>query len=349
MVAPDSYPCRGSEGECQFGLSGTGLTPSPATGIVCSASFRDHVTGAWHPEAPARVDAVIQGLERADLLGHCRIIPPRPASERELLRCHTPLYLQRVQEDVLAGRDQLSTGDTAIGPHSERIARLAAGGVLAAVEAVMAGRVGNAFAVVRPPGHHAGPTRGMGFCIYNNVAIAARHLQAMHGLEKVLIADWDVHHGNGTQEVFWRDPSVLFFSSHQTPLYPGTGTRLERGEGAGEGFTWNCPLPAGTSGRQLLAAWEEQLLPLVEAFAPDFVLVSAGFDSRAGDPLGDFRLHDEDFAALTQLLLGIAAEHAGGRLVSTLEGGYDLAGLASAAAAHVAALVGGADGPVTRS
>lgn len=292
---------------------------------------------------------MIQGLERADLLGHCRIIPPRPASERELLRCHSPLYLQRVQEDVLAGRDQLSTGDTAIGPHSERIARLAAGGVLAAVEAVMAGRVGNAFAVVRPPGHHAGPTRGMGFCIYNNVAIAARHLQAMHGLEKVLIADWDVHHGNGTQEVFWRDPSVLFFSSHQTPLYPGTGTRLERGEGAGEGFTWNCPLPAGTSGRQLLAAWEEQLLPLVEAFAPDFVLVSAGFDSRAGDPLGDFRLHDEDFAALTQLLLGIAAEHAGGRLVSTLEGGYDLAGLASAAAAHVAALVGGADGPVTRS
>jgi acetoin utilization deacetylase AcuC-like enzyme len=257
-----------------------------------------------------------------------------------LLRCHTPLYLRRVREDMLAGREQLSTGDTAIGLASERTARLAAGGVLAAVEAVMAGRVRNAFAVVRPPGHHAGPSRGMGFCLYNNVAIAARHLQAVHGVQKVLIADWDVHHGNGTQEIFWRDPSVLFFSSHQAPLYPGTGSRRERGEGAGEGFTWNCPLPAGTSGGELLAAWRAELLPLAEAFAPDFVLVSAGFDSRAGDPLGDFQLLDGDFASLTELLLGIAADHAQGRLVSTLEGGYDLPGLASAAAAHVASLMG---------
>jgi acetoin utilization deacetylase AcuC-like enzyme len=283
---------------------------------------------------------VIQGLERAGLLGHCQVIPPRPASEEELLRCHTPLYLRRVREDMLAGREQLSTGDTAIGPASERTARLAAGGVLAAVETVMAGRVRNAFAVVRPPGHHAGPSRGMGFCLFNTVAIAARHLQAVHGVQKVLIADWDVHHGNGTQEIFWRDPSVLFFSSHQAPLYPGTGSRRERGEGAGEGFTWNCPLPAGTSGGELLAAWRAELLPLAEAFAPDFVLVSAGFDSRAGDPLGDFQLLDGDFASLTELLLGIAADHAQGRLVSTLEGGYDLPGLASAAAAHVASLMG---------
>jgi acetoin utilization deacetylase AcuC-like enzyme len=283
---------------------------------------------------------VVRGLAEAGLLEHCQVLPPRAATERELLRCHTPAYLQRVQEDVLLGREQLSTGDTAIGPHSERTARLAAGGVLAAVEAVMDSRVRNAFAVVRPPGHHAGPTRGMGFCIYNNVAVAARHLQAVHGLERVLIADWDVHHGNGTQDIFWQDPSVLFFSSHQAPLYPGTGSRRERGEGAGEGFTCNCPLPAGISGAELLAVWREELLPRAEAFAPDFVLVSAGFDSRVGDPLGDFRLQDEDFAALTQLLLDIAAEHARGRLVSCLEGGYDLAGLASASAAHVGCLMG---------
>jgi acetoin utilization deacetylase AcuC-like enzyme len=282
----------------------------------------------------------MQGLAEAGLLARCQIIPPRAATERELLRCHTPGYLERVQEDLLSGRDQLSTGDTAIGPLSERTARLAAGGVLAAVEAVMESRVHNAFAVVRPPGHHAGPTRGMGFCIYNNVAVAARHLQAVHGVDRVLIADWDVHHGNGTQDIFWRDPSVLFFSSHQAPLYPGTGSRQERGEGAGEGFTCNCPLPAGVSGGELLAVWREELLPRAEAFAPDFVLVSAGFDSRAGDPLGDFRLQDEDFAALTQLLLDIAAEHAEGRLVSSLEGGYDLTGLASASVAHVAGLMG---------
>ncbi|KEF41894.1 MAG: histone deacetylase [Cyanobium sp. CACIAM 14] len=310
------------------------------TGIVCSRAYRDHATGAGHPERPERVEAVIAGLERAGLLRDCRLIPPRPASDAELLRCHTPLYLQRVQEDQRAGLAQLSTGDTAIGPHSERTARLAAGGVLAAVDAVMAGRVRNAFAVVRPPGHHAGVSRGMGFCLYNNVAIAARHLQAVHGIERVLIADWDVHHGNGTQEIFWTDPSVLFLSSHQAPLYPGTGSRRERGAGAGEGFTCNCPLPAGTSGRELLAAWREDLLPQAAAFAPDVVLVSAGFDSRAGDPLGDFRLEDGDFAALTELLLAIAADHARGRLVSTLEGGYDLAGVASAATAHVAALMG---------
>jgi acetoin utilization deacetylase AcuC-like enzyme len=288
------------------------------------------------------VDAVIQGLERAGLLGQCQLIAPRPATDRELLRCHTPQYLQRVQEDILAGRDQLSTGDTAISRHSERTARLASGGVLAAVEAVMEGRVRQAFAVVRPPGHHASATRGMGFCLYNNVAVAARHLQAVHGLARILIVDWDVHHGNGTQDIFWRDPSVLFFSSHQAPFYPGSGTRLEQGEGPGAGFTRNCPLPAGTTGRQLLAAWRQELLPLAEAFSPEFVLISAGFDSRGGDPLGDFRLDDGDFAALTQVLLDIATATAQGRLVSVLEGGYDLEGLASSSVAHVATLLGAA-------
>jgi acetoin utilization deacetylase AcuC-like enzyme len=314
------------------------LPPFP-TGLVCDPAYREHHTGPGHPERPARVDAVIQGLHRAGLLERCRVIPPRPATEAELLRCHTPTYLERVRQDMAAGLDQLSTGDTAIGPGSEAVARLAAGGLLAAVDAVMAEEVRNAFAVVRPPGHHASATRGMGFCIYNNVAIAARHLQAVHGLERVLIVDWDVHHGNGTQAIFLADPSVLFFSSHQSPLYPGSGRHEERGVGPGVGFTINCPFAAGSGGAEILAAYREVLLPAVTAFAPQFVLVSAGFDSRLGDPLGDLCLLDDDYAALTRLVMGIAAQAAEGRLVSALEGGYALEGLAAAAAAHVGALL----------
>jgi acetoin utilization deacetylase AcuC-like enzyme len=312
--------------------------PLVPTGLVCDPAYRDHDTGPGHPERPARVDAVIQGLQRAGLLERCRVIAPRAASEADLLRCHSPVYLERVRQDVAAGLDQLSTGDTAIGPGSEMVARLAAGGLLAAADALMAGEVAHAFAVVRPPGHHATPSRGMGFCLYNNVAIAARYLQHVHGLERVLIVDWDVHHGNGTQEIFWEDPTVLVFSTHQSPLYPGTGASSERGQGAGEGFTINCPFPAGTGGPEILAAYREVLLPAAEAFAPQAVLVSAGFDSRRDDPLGDFLLSDDDFAALTQVVCGIAERHAAGRLLSTLEGGYDLAGLAAAAAAHVGAL-----------
>jgi len=338
MVAPDPDPRRWGAEQRQLGLPRSRL--NRPTGLVCSAAFRDHDTGPWHPESPARVDAVVQGLQRAGLLDRCQLLAPRPATDAELLRCHTPGYLRRVLEDVRSGRDQLSTGDTAIGGGSETTARLAAGGVLTAVEAVMEARVANAFAVVRPPGHHASASRGMGFCIYNNVAIAARHLQAVHGLQRIMIVDWDVHHGNGTQDIFWRDPTVLFFSSHQDGLYPGSGSTRERGEAEGEGFTCNCPLPAGTAGAELLAAWRDRLLPLAAAFAPEFVLVSAGFDSGADDPLGDFRLAESDFAVLTRLVMEIAATHAQGRLVSCLEGGYNLAGLAASAAAHVAALMG---------
>jgi len=286
------------------------------------------------------MDAVLQGLHLAGLLNRCRLIAPRPASDEELLRVHTPAYLAQVQADLAAGRHELSTGDTAVGPESERIARLAAGGTLAAVEAVMAGQVANAFAVVRPPGHHASAERGMGFCLYNNVAVAARHLQAVHGLQRVLIADWDVHHGNGSEAIFLADPSVFFCSTHQAPHYPGTGSAAERGVGAGEGFTRNVPLPAGSGGADVLAAWQKQLLPAIETFAPQFVLISAGFDGRSGDPLGNFQLNDGDFAALTRLLLEVAERHASGRLVSVLEGGYDLPGLAAAAAAHMGALLG---------
>jgi acetoin utilization deacetylase AcuC-like enzyme len=204
----------------------------------------------------------------------------------------------------------------------------------------MEGRAQNAFCVVRPPGHHSSSDRGMGFCIFNNVALAARYAQRRHGLDRVLIADWDVHHGNGTQDIFYADGSVFFFSTHQHPWYPGTGRAEETGEGAGRGATLNCPFPAGSGRAEIMGAFRRKLLPAAADFKPDLVLISAGFDSRAGDPLGGFTLSDGDFAELTALLLEVADTYAGGRVVSVLEGGYSLEGLAAAAVAHVKALAG---------
>jgi acetoin utilization deacetylase AcuC-like enzyme len=309
------------------------------TGLVLSPHYGEHDTGTGHPERAARLTALLDELKREGLLQRCTPISPYPANDEALLRCHSPRYLHTVERDVAYGNAWLSTGDTAICEHSEAVARLAAGGVMAAVDAVLTGQVRNAFAPVRPPGHHAEPSRGMGFCIFNNVAVAARHAQANHGLERVLIVDWDVHHGNGTAAIFRSDPSVLLFNTHQWPLYPGTGRASDRGEGAGEGFTINCPLPARSGGEAVLTALRSQLLRAAEAFQPQLVLISAGFDGRIGDPLADFRLSDADYAALTREVIAIAERHCQGRLVSALEGGYALEGLASAAAAHVGALL----------
>lgn len=310
----------------------TGLVHAPATLL--------HDTGAGHPERPGRIAAILDRLRADGIEGTCVAIEPRAATDEDLLRIHSPRYLRTVQEDVTGGAAVLSTGDTVISGGASLDAALdATGSLLAAVDAVCQRRVGNAFAVVRPPGHHATPTKGMGFCLFNSVAVAARHAQAVHGIERVLVVDWDVHHGNGTQDAFEEDPTVLFFDTHQSPLYPGTGAADEIGTGAGEGFTINCPFPAGAGRREILGAYSDRLLPAADAFRPQLVLVSAGFDSRIGDPLGRFTLTDADFAEMTRIVCGIAERHAGGRLVSTLEGGYDLGGLASAACAHVAALL----------
>ena len=310
------------------------------TVLLADPIYREHLVGVrGHPERPERFDAVLGALRGAGLEGLGRV-ESRDATGEELAFCHTPEYLRIAKHDVVSGSHYLSTGDTNITRNSWDVALRAAGGVLNAVDAVMTGRANNAFCLVRPPGHHATSDRGMGFCLFNNVAIAARHAQRRHNIERVVIVDWDVHHGNGTQEIFYSDPSVFYFSSHQWPLYPGTGRADETGAGAAKGTTMNFPFPAGSGRKEILGAVEHSLVPAMEKFRPELVLISAGFDSRIDDLLGQFTLSDEDFADLTRVLTKVAAQYAKGRVVSVLEGGYNLSGLASAAAAHVRALVG---------
>jgi acetoin utilization deacetylase AcuC-like enzyme len=309
------------------------------TGLAADSAVKKHHLGLSHPERPERYEAVMNRLESTGLLETLLRLEVRSATEDELALIHSGQYIALVEREVAQGRPQLSTGDTDVGPHSIESAQAAAGCVLSAVDAVFSGSVTNAFCAVRPPGHHASAARGMGFCLFNNVALGARYAQHRHRAERVLIADWDVHHGNGTQDIFYEDGSVLFFSTHQSPWYPGTGEASEEGEGQGAGKTINCPLPAGSARAQVLGAFQQRLLPAAKEFRPDLILVSAGFDSRINDPLGLFLLADEDFRDLTRLMNELAAECCGGRLVSVLEGGYSLQGLALAAEAHVRALV----------
>lgn len=309
------------------------------TGLVADPVCKVHDTGWGHPETASRYDAAFRALCTSGAIEHLEKIPCRLALDEELQVCHDPHYIQLVQAEVAAGAATLSTGDADICARSMDAARYAVGGVLNAVDAVMTGRVKNAFCLVRPPGHHATSNRGMGFCLFNNAALAARHAQRRHGIGRVLIVDWDVHHGNGTQDIFYEDDSVFYFSTHQAPWYPGTGAREETGTGRGLGFTLNCPCTAGDGRNEMLPAYTDRLLPAMERFHPELVILSAGFDSRIDDPLGQLRLTDEDFADLTRLMLETARAHAGGRVVSVLEGGYNLSGLGAATAAHVQALI----------
>ncbi len=310
------------------------------TGIAYDRRVKNHNTGPGHPERPERFTAVLNRLEMAGVLAELIQLDTRTATTDELALAHSRQYLDLVGREVAQDREQLSTGDTAIGRASDEVGKIAAGCALTAVDAVFTGQVDNAFCATRPPGHHANSARGMGFCIYNHVAVAARYAQQKYGAERVLIADWDVHHGNGTQDIFYDDSSVLFFSTHQSPWYPGTGAASERGEGRGIGMTINCPLRAGAGRKEIVGAFRERLLPAAHEFCPDVVFLSAGFDSRAGDPLGQFLLTDDDFGELTRMMIDVAAQCCSSRLISVLEGGYSLDGLACASEAHVRALLG---------
>ncbi len=310
------------------------------TALLLDSIYQQHDPGPGHPESVKRHVAITQALTDAGLVGKTQAIAPRAATLDEIALCHERGYIAQARKDVEAGLDDLSTGDTAICARSYEVAVQAVGGVLNAVDAVFAGKARNAFCAVRPPGHHARPAQGMGFCLFNNIAIAARHAQQKHGAQKVAIVDWDVHHGNGTQDIFYEDGSVLFCSTHQSPLYPFTGHANETGSGKGQGCTLNLPFPARTGMSMIGAAFTDRLLPAIDAFKPDLILISAGFDSRIDDPLGQFRLTDDDFVALTKLLLESAQNHCEGRLVSILEGGYNIQGLASAVTHHVQTLIG---------
>jgi acetoin utilization deacetylase AcuC-like enzyme len=311
--------------------------PAPFLVFHDQATLR-HEPPAGHPESPRRLEAVMSAVRGLSDQGRLSVQVSQPATGDQVLRVHSSAYLAKVRSEVGSGRRSLSTGDTDISLGSLDAAFAASGAVVSGVEAVMKGSARSAFCAVRPPGHHASRDRGMGFCVFNNVAVGVRHAQQSFGIERVLVVDWDVHHGNGTQEVFGGDGSVLCFDTHQHPWYPGTGLRDDVGTGKGRGLMFNRPFPAGTGRAPIMRCFQDDLVPAADRFKPQLVFVSAGFDSRLNDPLGRFTLGDEDFAALTLVVAQIARQHAGGRLVSVLEGGYSLEGLASAVRAHLTAL-----------
>jgi acetoin utilization deacetylase AcuC-like enzyme len=293
-----------------------------------------HDPGPGHVERPSRLRAVLQALDHDRFAALDRIDAP-PVTREQLLRVHGAAHVAEILAGPPPGEMLALDQDTVMGVGSTDAALRAAGAVVAAVDAVLGGSTRRAFCAVRPPGHHATADRSMGFCLFNNIAVGAAHALAAHKLKRVAIADFDVHHGNGSQDIFEREPRVLFASSHQSPLYPDSGYEDERGVGN----IVNGTLSPGAGSHEFRELWDGVLLPRLHAFKPQLVLISAGFDAHRNDPLADIRLGSEDYAWITERLVALADTHAGGRLVSSLEGGYDLAALAASSSAHVAALM----------
>lgn len=309
------------------------------TGIVKDNRYLDHDPGPWHPESQHRLEAVYEMLTESDMQGLFQEVPVRRVEMEELNRIHLPDYVEKVAATAGKGPVRLDP-DTATSSGSYEAALLAAGGLCEAIAMVAEGRLDNAFALVRPPGHHAEAGMGMGFCLFNNIAIGARYAQDHLNINRILIADWDLHHGNGTQHSFEQDPSVLYFSTHQYPYYPGTGSYNDVGIQQGEGFTVNVPLSTGYGDHEYAAIFEKLLKPIAMAFNPELILVSAGFDTYQKDPLGGMNVTSQGYGALTRTLINIADACCGGKLVFTLEGGYDLDGLASSVKAVLKELAG---------
>jgi acetoin utilization deacetylase AcuC-like enzyme len=312
------------------------------TGFVYHPDYLNHDMGTHHPESPDRLRAILSRLEATGSMSQLvRLAPDSPDKEwvaSWITKVHTPAYLKGLQKLSPAGGRVDLDADTSISSGSLNAACVAVAGALTAADAIMQGKVRNAFCAVRPPGHHAEAKHAMGFCLFNNVAIAARYLQQRHGLERVAIVDWDVHHGNGTQHAFYEDPSVFFFSTHQYPFYPGTGKADEMGSGRGSGYTKNVPLPAGMGDAEYLDTFNSVLRPALKAYRPDAVIVSAGFDAHRDDPIGGMNVTTEGYVALTRVVTEISGELCQGRLLSCLEGGYNLNALGASVEGHLRVL-----------
>lgn len=309
------------------------------TAIVHHPVYREHDTGEHHPERPERYTVVLDALRNdVQLWSKLKELEAKPSPRGDVQACHTSQHYKAVERAVSEGIGYLDA-DTVVSLKSMDAALYGAGGACRAVDAVLAGEVRNAFVPVRPPGHHSTAERSMGFCLFNNVAIAARHAQARFpDVKQVAIVDWDVHHGNGTQGIFYDDPSVFFFSMHQYPWYPGSGSRGENGTSRGRGYTLNIPVKASTPAIEQRNMFDAAIQEIGKRFKPDLVLISAGFDSHESDPLGQLLLQDEDFVAMTRVVMNWADDVCGGRIVSCLEGGYNLDTLGSTVRAHVKAL-----------
>lgn len=301
--------------------------------------FEEHKTGHGHPERPERLPVAMEALNDSGLLEQVEVREPREATDDEIGLVHMDGYVKQVRKMSESGGGHLDM-DTALSADTYRAALKAAGALLDSVDGCMDGSFSSSFCMVRPPGHHALPMRGMGFCIFNNVAVAARYAISRKGLSRVMIVDWDAHHGNGTQDAFYDDPAVLYVSLHQYPHYPGSGWLDEVGSGEGKGYTVNLPFPNGTGEEHYARAFEQVILPAGRRFQPDFVMVSAGYDSHEGDLLCSMRLNDLSYRRMSDYLVGLAAECCGGRLLMTLEGGYNLNAQARSIVQTVAGLAG---------
>ena len=308
------------------------------TAIVTDPVFLNHDTGVGHPERSARLVSAHRLLSAQDWYSDLQQVSPTAVDRRWIELVHRQGYAERIRAACAAGDDWIDSEDVAVSADSFDVALNATGSLLALIDRVMEKQADNGFALVRPPGHHAEHDMALGFCLFNSVAIAARYLQEHHGLERIMILDWDVHHGNGTQYAFEADPTVLFMSLHQFPYYPGSGDKSERGVGAGEGFTLNCPMSAGMGDDDYTEAFEQYILPKAREFRPDFILVSAGFDAHFADPLASMNLTTGMYGWMTRKVMELADSLCDGRLVTVLEGGYDLDALAESVTEHVRVL-----------